>query len=85
MNAGQTITIRINAAMTQAFPVGTSFSQIAKATTASAEYSATNNAASSLGTVQSPADVRVTKTLIAPFTGYAAGDHVSYLITYGNS
>ncbi len=85
LNAGQTIVIRINAAMTQAFPVGTAFSQIAKATTASAEYNAANNTASSQGTVQSPADVRVTKTLVAPFTGYAAGDHVSYLITYGNS
>ncbi|MFA6256223.1 MAG: hypothetical protein WC606_03490 [Candidatus Absconditabacterales bacterium] len=84
LNPGQTITILLNAPMTQAFAVGTTFNQIAKTTTASPEYSTGNNSATATGVVQATADVRITKTL-APFTGFKAGDQVRYLITYGNS
>jgi hypothetical protein len=37
--------ITLDAPMTQAFAVGTTFNEVAKATTASAEYSAANNSA----------------------------------------
>lgn len=84
LNAGQTTIIRLHAPMTQSFAVGTSFTQIATATSVSTEYTTGNNNATATGTVQASADVWITKTL-APFTGYAAGDHVYYTITYGNS
>jgi len=74
----------MNAPMTQNFAVGTTFNQTAKVSTASDEYSTTNNSALATGSVQSLADVRVNKTL-APFTGYRVGDEVRYTITYGNS
>ncbi|MEI8007952.1 MAG: hypothetical protein WCI00_00445 [bacterium] len=51
MNAGDTITILLHAALTQAFPVGTSFSQIAKTTTVTPEYTTGNNAATATGVV----------------------------------
>ena len=70
--------------MTQAFAVGTSFNQIATATTTSPEYTTGNNSATATGIVQSAADLWITKTL-APFTGYNAGDKIIYTITYGNS
>ncbi len=70
--------------MTDDFAVGTTFNQTAKVSTASDEYSTTNNSALATGSIQALADVRVNKTL-APFTGYRAGDEVSYTITYGNS
>lgn len=84
LNPGQTTTILMHAPMTQSFAVGTSFTQIAKATSVSTEYTTGNNSASATGTVQASADVWITKTL-SPFTGYAAGDHVYYTIIYGNS
>ena len=70
--------------MTQAFAIGTSFNQIAKATTLSNEYTTGNNAATASAIVQAPANVRITKTLL-PFTGFNAGDQVHYVLTYGNN
>jgi hypothetical protein len=70
--------------MTQSFAIGTTFNQIAKTSTASAEYTSGNNSATATGIVQAAANVWVTKTL-APFTGYRAGDQMIYTITYGNS
>ena len=70
--------------MTQNFAIGTPFNQIAKTSTASAEYTSGNNSATAAGIVQAAANVWVTKTL-APFTGYRAGDQMIYTITYGNS
>jgi hypothetical protein len=84
LNPGQTITILLNAPITQSFAVGTTFNQIAKTTSISAEYSTGNNSATATGIVQATPDVRVTKTL-APFTGFNIGDQVIYTITYGNS
>lgn len=84
LNPGQTITILVRGPMTQNFAVGTTFTQIAKATTASPEYAQGNNSATATGSVQAPADVWVTKTL-APFTGYKPGDQAIYTISYGNS
>jgi len=84
LNPGQTITILLNAPMTQNFAVGTTFNQTAKATTASAEYTTGNNSVLATGIVQAFADVRVTSTLQA-FTGYRAGDIVTYTLVYGNS
>ena len=78
------MTIILNAPMTQAFDVGTTFNQIAKTTTASAEYSTGNNSATAAGIVQAAANVWITKTL-APFTGFNIGEQVVYTITYGNS
>ena len=85
LNAGQTMTIMLNAQLTQSFPIGTPFTQIAKVTTPSIEYSTGNNSATATGVVQSAADLRITKTLILPFTGYESGTPVPYRITYGNS
>lgn len=84
LNPGQTMIIRLHAPMTQSFAVGTSFTQIAKATSISPEYTTGNNSASATAVVESSADVWLTKTL-APFSGYLAGDQVVYTITYGNS
>ncbi|MCX6825123.1 MAG: hypothetical protein NTY80_02755 [candidate division SR1 bacterium] len=84
LNPGQSITILLNASMTQAFAVGTSFNQIAKATTLSNEYTTGNNVATASAIVQAPANVRITKTLL-PFTGFNAGDQVHYVLTYGNN
>ena len=70
--------------MTQSFPVGTLFNQIATTTTTTIEYTTGNNSATATGVVQSPADIWATKTL-APFTGFTTGDYVYYTITYGNS
>lgn len=70
--------------MTQSFAVGTSFTQIAKTTSVSTEYTTGNNSATATGVVQASADVWITKTL-APFTGYAVGDKVYYTLIYGNS
>lgn len=70
--------------MMQNFAVGTSFSQTAKVTTVSDEYTTGNNSAVATGVVESQPDVWVTKTL-APFTGFHQGDIVTYTITYGNS
>jgi hypothetical protein len=74
----------LNAPMMQNFAVGTTFNQIAKVTTTSAELNTGNNSATATGIVQAAADVRITKTM-APFNGYNAGDQVIYTITYGNS
>ena len=84
LNPGQTMTIMVNAPMTQNFAVGTTFNQIAKTTTASAEYTTGNNSVTATGIVQANPDIWVKKTL-APFTGYRTGDQMIYTITYGNS
>lgn len=84
LNAGAIITILLDAPITQAFAVGTSFDQIATTTTLTPEYTTGNNSATATGIVQASADVWITKTL-APFTGYAIGDHVYYTLIYGNS
>lgn len=84
LNPGQTMTIILNAPMTQNFAIGTNFNQIAKVAALSAEYSTGNNSATATGTVQAAANVWITNTL-APFTVYNAGDQVVYTITYGNS
>ena len=84
LNAGDTSTILLHAALTQAFPVGTSFSQIAKTTTVTPEYTTGNNAATATGVVAWLADLWVHKTLITPFPVFS-GDAVNFLITYGNS
>lgn len=78
------MTIMVNAPMTQNFAVGTTFNQIAKTTTASAEYTTGNNSVTATGIVQANPDIWVKKTL-APFTGYRTGDQMIYTITYGNS
>ncbi len=70
--------------MTQDFAVGTTFNQIAKATTASPEYTTGNNSALATGIVEALPDVRVT-SILEPFTGYRAGDIVTYTLVYGNS
>jgi hypothetical protein len=74
----------LNAPITQSFAVGTTFNQIAKTTSISAEYSTGNNSATATGIVQSSSDVWITKTLTS-FTGYHAGDQIIYTLTYGNS
>lgn len=84
LNAGAIITILLDAPITQAFAVGTSFDQIATTTTLTPEYTTGNNSATATGIVQASADVWITKTL-APFTGYLVGDHVYYTLIYGNS
>ena len=84
LNPGQVITITLSAPMTQAFPAGTPFNQIATAITSGAEYTTGNNSALATGIVESAADLWITKTLV-PFTGYATGDEIDYIITYGNS
>ena len=51
LNAGDTITILLHATMTQAFPVGTPFNQIAKTSTVTPEYTTGNNTATATGVV----------------------------------
>lgn len=84
LNAGQTITILLNAPLMQSFAIGTQFNQIAKTTTVSTEYTTGNNFATATGIVQASADMWINKTL-TPFTGYAIGDKVFYTLNYGNS
>lgn len=84
LNPWQTITILLSSPMTQNYAIGTTFNQIAKTRSISAELTTGNNSASAAWVVQALPDVRVTKTL-APFTGYHLGDVVRYTITYGNS
>jgi len=81
---GQLVTILLSAPLMQNFSVGTTFSQTAKASTASPEFTTGNNSVTAAGNVVAPANIRVTKTL-APFTGFHAGDQVIYTITYGNN
>ena len=84
LNEGQTTTILLKAPITQNFAVGTAFSQIAKTTAVSPEYTTGNNSATATGIVQASADVRITK-IMSPFTGFNAGDKIIYTLTYGNS
>ncbi len=84
LNPWQTMTIMVNAPMTQNFAIGTTFNHIVKTSSVSAEFTTGNNSASAAWIVQALPDVRVTKTL-APFTGYHVGDEVRYTIAYGNS
>ncbi|MEI6774054.1 MAG: hypothetical protein WCL18_04570 [bacterium] len=84
LNPGQSITILLHAPMTQAFPVGTPFNQIAKTTTVSTEYTTGNNSATATGIVLGLPDLWVHKALITPYPTFS-GDAVNFLITYGNS
>jgi len=84
LNPGQTMAIAMDAIMTHAYPVGTTFNHTAKVTSASPEYTTGNNSSLATWIVQSSADVWITKTLV-PFTGFNIGDKVQYIIAYGNS
>lgn len=81
---GQSMTFAISAALAQQVAPGTSFTNIAKAITASSEYTTGNNSATVTATIVAPADLYIHKTMQA-FTGYQLGSVVTYTITYGNS
>ena len=84
LNAGDTITILLHATMTQAFPVGTPFNQIAKTSTVTPEYTTGNNTATATGVVAWLPDLRITKTFVQPRPSLS-WDKAIFVITYGNS
>ena len=84
LNPWTSTIITLSAPLTQNFPVGTPFSQIAKTTTITSEYTTGNNSATATGSVTWRPDLRVTKTFLQPRPSFS-WDKAIFVITYGNS